>query len=242
MPLLYDELAGWFHLLTAPEEYEEEAASYRDEILAAAPAARTLLELGAGGGNNAFHLKRRFACTLTDLSAPMLEISRRIDPECEHVRGDMRTLRLGRTFDAVLVHDAVMYLESEGDLRRAMATARAHLAPGGVALFVPDCVRETFRPRTSHGGRDGEDGRSLRYLEWSWDPDPRDTTFVTDFAYLLREGGEVRAVHDRHVEGLFPRATWLAALEREGFRIAASRAGDGEDEGELFVAVARPDA
>jgi hypothetical protein len=168
----------------------------------------------------------------------MLEVSRGINPECEHVRGDMRTLRLGRTFDAVLLHDAVMYLTSEADLRRALATARAHLASGGVAILAPDCVRETFRPRTAHGGHDGADGRALRYLEWTWDPDPRDTTFVTDFAYLLLERGEASAVHDRHVEGLFPRATWLAALAAEGFRVVSASAGDGGDEGELFVAAA----
>jgi SAM-dependent methyltransferase len=237
LPRLYDDLAGWFHLLTAPDEYEEEARTYRDALLrAASPPPRTLLELGSGGGNNAFHLKASFACTLTDLSPAMLDLSRRINPECEHVAGDMRTLRLGRTFDAVLVHDAVMYLTEEADLRRALATARAHLRPGGAALVVPDCVRETFRPSTAHGGRDGADGRSLRYLEWRWDPDPRDTTFVADLAYLLREGEETRAVHDRHLQGLFPRATWRAAFDAEGLRIVETFEGDGGDEGEIFVA------
>jgi SAM-dependent methyltransferase len=237
MPLLYEELASWFHLVTAPEEYREEAARYGDAILEAAPGARTLLELGSGGGNVASHLKRRFACTLSDVSAAMLRVSRGINPECEHAEGDMRTLRLGRTFDAVLVHDAVMYLTSEAELRRAIDTACAHLRPGGAALFVPDCVRETFRPRTSWGGHDGGGGRALRYLEWSWDPDPGDTTFVTDFAFLLREGGEIRAVSDRHVEGIFPRVAWLAAFRDAGLRLVSATPGDGEDEGELFVLV-----
>jgi len=35
----------------------------------------------------------------------MLELSRTINPELEHLVGDMRTIRLGRTFDAVLIHD-----------------------------------------------------------------------------------------------------------------------------------------
>jgi SAM-dependent methyltransferase len=239
MPLLYDELASWFHLLTAPEEYGEEAARYGDAILAAAPGARTLLELGSGGGNVASHLKRRLACTLTDVSPAMLAVSRTINPECEHLAGDMRTLRLRRTFDAVLAHDAVMYLVTETDLRSAVETARVHLRPGGVAVFVPDCVRETFHPLTACGGRDGADGRALRYVEWRFDPDPDDGTFVTDLGYLLREGGETRAIHDRHVQGIFPRATWLAALEGAGLRVERAVPGDGEDEGELFVATAR---
>ena len=94
---MYSELAPWFHLLTRPEDYADEAAFtiavVEGTILGEA---RTLLELGSGGGNNASHLKRRFACTLTDLSPDMLELSRSLNPECDHLAGDMRTLRLGR--------------------------------------------------------------------------------------------------------------------------------------------------
>ena len=50
---LYGDLAPWFHLLTAPEDYAAEAERYRGLIIDAAPGAQTLLELGSGGGNNA---------------------------------------------------------------------------------------------------------------------------------------------------------------------------------------------
>lgn len=226
---LYDELADWFHLLTAPEDYADEAAAYRDAFFAAGVRrGGTLLELGSGGGNNASFLKRDFICTLTDLSPRMLELSRTLNPECEHLEGDMRTLRLGREFDAVFVHDALMYLTSEDDLRRAIETAFVHCRAGGAALFAPDCVSETFAPRTDCGGHDGL-GRALRYLEWAWDPDPEDNTFIADFAILLREGYSIRVIQDRHVEGLFPRATWLRQLSDAGFVLSAStgRADDG---------------
>ena len=99
-----------------------------------------------------------------------------------------------------------------------MATAFVHCRPGGVALFAPDYVRETFAPATTHGGHDGA-GRALRYLAWIRDPDPADTTYVVDFAYLLHEDGRpTRSVHDRHVHGLFGRADWLRLLEEAGFR------------------------
>ena len=163
---IYADLAPWFHLLTDPADYAGEAAYYTQVIEAATDGrARTLLELGSGGGNNASYMKARFECTLTDLSEEMLEVSQTINPGCEHVQGDMRTLRLGRTFDAVFVHDAVDYLTSEADLGAAIETAAVHLGPGGVALFVPDTVSESFEPSTSHGGHDGPDGRALRYLE-----------------------------------------------------------------------------
>jgi SAM-dependent methyltransferase len=224
LPRLYSDLASWFHLLTAPKEYAEEAATYT-RLLREASDGRleTVLELGSGGGNNASHMKAQFRMTLTDISPEMLYLSRSINPELEHIEGDMRKLRLGREFDAVFVHDAVCYMTTAEDLAAAMATAFAHTRPGGVALFAPDYVAETFRPSTDHGGHDGPDGRGLRYLEWTWDPDPTDTTYTTDFAYILREpDGTVRVEQDRHIDGLFPRATWLRLLAEAGFRDARS--------------------
>jgi SAM-dependent methyltransferase len=236
---LYSDLAPWFHLLTHPSDYEEEASFYAAVIEQTADGpARTLLELGSGGGNNASHLKARFACTLTDLSTDMLELSRTINPECEHITGDMRTLRLGRTFDTVFVHDAVMYITTEKDLNAVVETAAVHVRPGGAVLLVPDTVRETFEPGVRHGGHDGDDGRSLRYLEWTYDPDPDDTLFEVDFAVILREqGAPTRVEHDHHTCGLFPRETWLdllRAVDLEPISVAVEHPFPGEFE--IFAA------
>ena len=105
---LYRDLASWWPLLSRPEEYAEEAAFAASLLRTAKPPTRTVLELGSGGGNNAFHLKRDFEMTLVDLSDDMLAVSRELNPECEHVLGDMRKLRLDRTFDVVFVHDAIV--------------------------------------------------------------------------------------------------------------------------------------
>jgi SAM-dependent methyltransferase len=217
-PRLYSEFASWFHLLTAPDSYVEEAEFARQTLLdASSSPIQKVLELGAGGGNNAFHLKTHFQMTLTDLSVAMLERSRSINPACEHIEGDMRTLRLGREFDAVFVHDAVCHLTTLEDLLACMRTAFIHCRPGGVALFMPDFVRERFRPGVHHGGHDGDE-RSLRYMEWTFDPDPSDNTYTNDFVYMLREGnGPVRVEHDTHVNGLFSRDEWLSGLREAGF-------------------------
>src|SRR5580704_6059585 len=103
----YSDLAGWWPLISPPEEYTGEAAHLADLFHTAEIPVREVLDLGSGGGGVAVHLKGRLAMTLVDLSGEMLDVSRRLNPECEHVRGDMRTIRLGRTFDAVLVPDHV---------------------------------------------------------------------------------------------------------------------------------------
>jgi SAM-dependent methyltransferase len=217
---LYDEYADWFHLLTHPRDYVDEAVDYVQLIQAACPGARTLLELGAGGGNNAFHMKRAFTCTLTDLSPRMLQRSLAINPECEHIAGDMRFVRLERLFDAVFVHDAVEYMTTVDDLSRAAATAFAHTRPGGVALFVPDGTKESFRESVADGGHDGPDGRGLRYLEWTIDPDGADDRYEVHFACLLRNGPTVAVVHDRHEHALFSRQQWLDVLAAQGFEVS----------------------
>ena len=220
LPRLYGELAEWWPLLSAPEDYAEEAAEYTRLIIeGTGGAAGEVLELGSGGGNNASHMKAHFALTLVDRSPGMLEVSHRLNPECEHVEGDMRSVRLGRTFDAVFVHDAIAYMTTEDDLRAVFDTAFEHTRQGGVALFVPDHVTETFEPATDHGGHDGPD-RGLRYLEWMWDPDPNDSTCRMDLTYLFHEpDGSVHVELDEHLCGLFPRATWLSLIGRAGFDV-----------------------
>src|SRR6185295_5412127 len=202
-PLLYGSLVPWYRLLDPPEDHRDEVRSYQAALESAIlPRGETLLELGSGAGHNAFHLKRRFRCTLSDISEPMLGLSRELNPECEHVTGDMRTLRLERTFDAVLVHDAVCYMMTEADLAAAATTTFVHTRPGGAAVFAPDELRDTFRERTSLLEADAGT-RSLRGLEWMWDPDPDDDVYQVDYCFLLRDGTHVEAVHDRHREGLF---------------------------------------
>lgn len=221
---LYQELAAWWPLLSPPPDYVEEADDLLPRLHAAAASPpATLLELGSGGGSLAFHLKRHLRLTLTDRSPGMLAVSRAVNPECEHLEGDMRSLRLQRTFDVVLIHDAIMYATTPGDVLAALRTAAAHLRPGGVVAVLPDYVRETFRPGSDWGGEDAPDGRGLRYLEWCWDPDPADDTYVVDYAFLLRTAdGHVTVEHDRHIEGLFPRAQWLEWFTAAGFRATSA--------------------
>jgi trans-aconitate methyltransferase len=139
---LYADLASWWPLISAPEEYTEEAATAATILNSAAIDVHEVLELGSGGGHNAVHLKKRFRLTLVDLSADMLAMSQRLNPECEHHQGDMRTLRLGRTFDAVFVHDAVAYMTTEKDLRQVIPSRTA-------ARAASPCSSRTTPRKTS---------------------------------------------------------------------------------------------
>ncbi len=88
--------------------------------------------------------------SMTPSGTEMLEMSRQLNPECDHRSGDMRSVRLGRNFDAVFVPDAADYMLGQSDLLRAI---------------------------------DGDAGRGVRYLAWSWDPDAEDGLVLTDYAF-----------------------------------------------------------
>jgi SAM-dependent methyltransferase len=234
----YGDLARWWPLISPPEDYTEEAEFAASLLSRADIPVREVLELGSGGGHNAVHLQKHFAMTLVDLSEAMLDVSRRLNPECVHRQGDMRTIRLSQQFDAVLIHDAIDYMADEADLRMAMETAFVHCRPGGLALFMPDDIRETFEEGTDHGGDDAADGSGVRYLEWDWDPDPGDTWKLTEYAFLLREvDGSIQIVHETHRTGLFTGDVWLRLLSEVGFEAETVTEVTTEDRTprELFI-------
>ena len=217
---LYHELAEWYPLLTLLDDYKEEAEYFHDILVKNSSKQHVaMLELGSGAGYNAYFLKQWYEVTLTDLSEKMLDLSRKINPKCGHFLGDMKELRLDRTFDIVFIHDAIGYMKYEEDLRKAIATASVHCKPGGVVLITPDYVKEIFKPHTDHGGEDGDD-RSLRYLEWVTGINANGT-YTVDFILALRENDSVKTFHDRHEEGLFSESQWLNFLTDAGLTPAA---------------------
>jgi SAM-dependent methyltransferase len=215
---LYTELAEWWPLISPPEQYAEDAAWLAKAFSSASIPVRDVLDLGSGGGHVAAHLKARLAMTLVDVSEPMLAVSRELNPECAHVRGDMLTVRLGRGFDAVLVHDAADYLDGEPQLRRLAETAFAHCRPGGIAVFAPDHTAETFRPGTGGGGGSDGAGRQASFREWTSDPDPSDDWILADYEFVLRAAdNRVQVVREAHRLASFAAETWRRALAGAGF-------------------------
>jgi SAM-dependent methyltransferase len=231
MRTFYETLAAWWPWISPLEDYESEMQQVIRLIEARSPSARTMLELGSGGGHNAYYLKQRYAMTLTDIHEAMLSQSKRLNPDCEHVQGDMRTLALATTFDLVFAHDAIDYITSEADLDLVARNAHRHLRPGGLFVCMPDHVRERFEPGTECGGSDSDDGHAIRYLEWTPEVVPGATTSTTVYSFVAREAdGTLRSFVEEHVCGLFPEATWVAILERAGFAVEVLDEMDVEDE------------
>jgi ubiquinone/menaquinone biosynthesis C-methylase UbiE len=216
----YSEFAPYWPLISPLSDYEEEGNYFASLLRSLTPekSGMTLLELGSGGGHCSSYIKKYFSMTLTDLSKEMLAESQKINPECEHLPGDMRTIRLGREFDAVFIHDAIDYMITADDLRAALTTAYLHCKVGGVCVIAPDHIRENLNLDTDCDGNDGEDGRAARFLEWSWDPDPNDDWVQTEYSFVFRDAsGKITSAHESHRTGSFSEARWLSLLKKVGF-------------------------
>lgn len=234
----YGDLARWWPLISRPDDYAEEAAFAASLLVSRTKPVSEVLELGSGGGHNALHLKQLFTITLIDLSDEMLRVSRRLNPDCVHLQGDMPSIRLGRQFDAIFTHDAIDYMTDEVDLRRAMETAFVHCRPGGLALLMPDDIRESYEEGADHGGTDGPDGSGVRYLEWNSDPNADDTWKLTEYAFMLRDvDGSIATVHETHRTGLFGSVDWVRLLADVGFEPETVTEVTTEDRAprELFI-------
>lgn len=232
---MYGDLAWTWPIISPPEEYvsEAEAAHALMREHANGPV-RTLLHLGCGGGHLDRTLKRHYAVTGVDVSESMLALARALNPEVTYVQGDMRTARLGRTFDGVAVFDSISYMLTRDDLHEAFATAFEHLVPGGVFLTYAEENAEQFRQNRTRVETGVRDDVRIVFIENAYDPDPADTTFETTFVYLIRQGGELRIETDRHLEGLFPIATWLETLSEVGFEVRSARPHPGLAGGEGY--------
>lgn len=227
----YNNLAEWWPLFSAPEDYEEEAALYHAAIQKYRPDVRTALELGSGGGNNALWMKKHYEMTLVDIAPGMVEVSQGLNPECQHHVGDMRDFSLARTFDLVFIHDAIMFISTREDLQKVFQVAAAHLAPNGILFITPDYFRETFEPGSDSGGHDADDGthKGMRYVEWTIDLDPDDDQVETDYVFILRDAdGHVTVERERNHFGIFSMSDWREMLEATGFEVHFERLDHSE--------------
>lgn len=140
--------AGHYDQLYGDKDYERECDLIEDVFgRYTSKRVQTVLDLGCGTGSHAIPLARRGLRVVgVDRSPDMLERGRKKAADGglppgrrppEFVLGDVRSVELGRRFDAVLMMFAVLgYQLTNEDVLSALCTVRKHLQPGG--LFICD--------------------------------------------------------------------------------------------------------
>lgn len=217
-PRLYGDLVDLWPFVSPPENYVEEVETFRRRFARhGVPDGACVLHLGSGGGSIDHNLKRTYRITGVDLSSGMIAYARRINPEVEYVEGDLRTVRLGRTFDAVLLHDAISYMTSMDELAMAYRTAAAHLEPGGVMVTLPEEIPSRIAPDEAEVDTHTVGDRTVTVISVDYDEDPADHRAETVYVFLIREGGELRVEVDRHTHGVFEIEEFTGAMRAAGF-------------------------
>jgi SAM-dependent methyltransferase len=143
----------YYNLLYQDKDYPGEAEYVNGLIRKHHPGAKSILDLGCGTGRHDLLLAEMgYEVIGIDMSTEMLAVanaqlaSRSSQPSTLNPQpplisfhqGDIRSIRLNRTFDVVISLFHVMsYQTRNEDLSAAFATVRAHLKPGGICIF--DC-------------------------------------------------------------------------------------------------------
>ena len=143
--MVFDAYARYYDLVYRDKNYGDEAEYVASHIRGRAPRAKRILELGCGTGAHAEHLARMgYEVDGVDLSDAMLRkaeqrsktLSTKVSSKLSFRQGDVRSVRLGETYDVVISLFHVMsYQTTNSDLEATLETAALHLAPGGLFLY-----------------------------------------------------------------------------------------------------------
>jgi len=217
---MYTDLSWTWPIISPPEDYIYEAGFFRKMIQEHSQIdVNTLLDLGCGGGHNDCTLKQSFSVTGVDISENMLAIARQLNPEVSYALGDMRTVRFGKTFDAVMIADSIAYMLTLEDLREALDTVYIHLKPEGVFCTYAEETKERFQQNKTHYSINHKGDIDIVLIQNDYDPDPVDTIYESTFVYLIRNKGSLDIVNDRHLSGLFNLDTWSGEMTAMGFKV-----------------------
>ena len=214
----YNELAWTEDFLADPKEYEDEISEYIGLISSTAKVpVNTVLHLGCGAGGHDLYFKKHFNVTGVDISIGMLEKAKAINPEIEYIEGDMRTIRLNRQFDCVVIPDSIDYMVTLDDLKNAIQTTAIHLKSGGVLMIVGK-TKETFQNNNfAYTGEKGDTHVTL--IENNYINPYIPNTYEITMLYLIRKKGKLSKYIEESKAGLFPKETWDDILNNAGFNM-----------------------
>lgn len=218
----YSELAWTESLVYPPAEDIKEVELFSDLINENSKIiTETLLHVGCGSGIYDYALKKHFKVTGIDISEKMLEIAGKRNPEVDYHHGDMRTIKLGEKFDAVILPESIGYMTTTEDLKKAIITANNHLKPGGVLLICAN-IKESFKSNNFvYTGKKGD--IEITIFENNYIHSNKDSIYEATIIYLIRDKGKLETYTDVHILGLFAKKTWYSILKGEGFKIKETK-------------------
>lgn len=226
---MYNDLNWTWPIISREENYVEEVDSIVKQVLDNSRIeVKKVLHIGCGGGGHDYTLKKCFELTGVDLSDEMLVHARKLNPDVTYHKGDMRSVRLGEKYDAVIVADSINYMLTEDDLGAAFKTAFEHLRPGGLFFTYAEYSADRFKQNMTWCSTHENENIDVTFIQNNYDPDPSDTVFESTFIYLVRRDGELEVETDVHQQGLFEQKIWIRLLRDAGFEVETTESRSGK--------------
>jgi len=171
--------------------------------------------VACGTGAHLAELRRRYDVEGADLSPAMLAVARGRLPGIPLHQADMRTLEVGRRFDAVIcLFSSIGYVTGPSELRSTVARLAAHVAPGGVLILDgwvrPDEWRESFRPEPDMAHDEGMLVVRLAHAR------REGNVTAMDMHHLVQTAEGIEYFVERHRLTLTPTADYVSAVESAG--------------------------
>ena len=214
---MFSKSARFYDAIYSFKDYAAEAMEVRDLIRNRKGDARSLLDVACGTGLHLQHMSGWFESEGLDLDSGLLEIARERLPDVELHEADMRTFDLGKSFDAVTcLFSAIGYVESEDELRSAIATMAAHLNAGGVLVVEGWLGPDEWD--NDHIGSLYVDQPDLKIARMNI-PETKGRFSVVDFHYLVATHEGVEHFTESHSLHLITRDEYTAAFEAAGLSV-----------------------
>jgi SAM-dependent methyltransferase len=149
---MFHRLAEYYDPLLTTKDYRAEVRRLERIVRRHSRSRATAwLDVACGTGRHLEYLRQKYTVTGVDASPEMLGLARRRLPGTRLVLADMRTFRLGATFDVVTcLFSAIGHLRTELDLRTAFENFARHTNPGGVVIVEPWIDPAQFRSGFLH--------------------------------------------------------------------------------------------
>jgi SAM-dependent methyltransferase len=202
----------------AGKNYDVEADELHALIQSHRPGAASLLDVACGTGAHLLRLRRHYDVVGVDLAPAMLEEARNRLPGVQLIEGDMRSLALDRTFDAITcLFSAIGYMRSCAELDDALQSMSDHLSPGGVLVVDGGVRRQSWRdPGTMQVLSSSRDGLGAARVAVS----RRDGVSTTlELHHLVGSINAVEHLVEAHVMTLFSDDEHRDAFARAGLSV-----------------------
>ncbi|RVX38759.1 dTDP-3-amino-3,4,6-trideoxy-alpha-D-glucopyranose N,N-dimethyltransferase/N-dimethyltransferase [Nonomuraea polychroma] len=192
-----------------------EAKGVAELIRAHSPAADSLLDVACGTGAHLRTLRKFFSYVEgLEISPPMRQKALEALPGVAVHEGDMREFSLGRRFEAVTcLFNAIGYVSTPEEMRRAVRAMADHLEPGGVLVVEPWWFPEKFIEGYVAGDVVREEGRVIARVSHST-RQGRATRMEAHFTVADRDG--IRSFVEIDLLALFTLEEYLEAFAAAG--------------------------